>query len=100
MPKYQATLDISRAKALEILEDLATEGHQSRTKLERDADGTLKGWGITVHEGLPKSVKLPSPETVQKVYEAAKAIDAEKQPFGYFILAVTFGAMPLVDGAD
>ena len=50
---------------------------------------------------LPDEIRLPAPEQVAAFRSQARALVAkDRKPFGFVILAVIFGAMPLVDGAD
>ena len=105
MAEYWVRMDISRSAALKTLEELANPKSKLRRDLERNKQSARKALaakGIDVSEdSLPDTIKLPAPEQIATLRLQARAMVAsDRRPFGFFILAVVFGAMPLVDGAD
>ena len=102
MTEYWVKVDISRQKALQVLDELADPKSQLRKDLQkskRSAQAALSERGIEVATAsLPDRIRLPAPEQVADLRTQARAIVAkDRRPFGFFILAVCFGAMPLVD---
>jgi hypothetical protein len=105
MPEYWVKVDISRRDALRMLDELADPKSELRKRLQaskRSALTTLAERGIDVAEAsLPDKIRLPPPEHVAALRSHANALIAkDRKPFGFLVLAVCFGAMPLVDGAD
>jgi hypothetical protein len=105
MAEYWVKTDINRGKALAVLKELSTEGSELRTSLQknrRSAKQALADLGIEVSDAaFPKQVRLPPAEQVDAFRMQAQALVAkDRKPFAFVILAVIFGAMPLVDGAD
>lgn len=105
MTEYWVKVDISRQKALQVLDELADPKSQLRKDLQRSkrsAQAALSERGIEVATAsLPEKIRLPAPEHVASLRMQARAIVAQdRKPFGFFILAVCFGAMPLVDGPN
>jgi hypothetical protein len=105
MAEYWVKADISRGKALQVLKELSTEGSELRTSLQKNrglAKKRLADLGIEVSDAaFPKQVRLPPVEQVKDFRIQAQALIAkDRKPFAFVILAVVFGAMPLVDGAD
>jgi hypothetical protein len=104
-PEYWAKVSISREDALSMLDQLARKKSKLRTDLERSKESALAALsakGIEVNAAaLPSRIRLPAPEKVAVLREQAVAVIArDRKPFGFVVLAVVFGAMPLVDGAD
>ena len=105
MAEYWVAMDISRSAALRTLAELADPKSKLRRDLERNKQSARKALaakGIDVsYDSLPDTIKLPAPEQIATLRLQARAMVAsDRRPFGFFILAVVFGAMPLVDGAD
>jgi hypothetical protein len=105
MTEYWVKMDISRQKALGVLDELADPKSQFRKELQRSrrsAKAALAKRGIEVSEAsLPERIRLPAPEQVAAFRTQARATVArDRKPFGYAILFIVFGAMPLVDGAN
>jgi hypothetical protein len=105
MTEYWVKVDISRQKALAVLDELADPKSKLRKDLQRSkrsAQAALSERGIEVATAsLPDRISLPAPEQVAALRTHARAIVAkDRKPFGFFILAVCFGAMPLVDDAN
>jgi hypothetical protein len=105
MTEYWVKVDISRQKALQVLDELADPRSQLRKDLQkskRSAQAALSERGIEVATAsLPDRIRLPAPEQVAALRTQARAIVAkDRRPFGFFILAVCFGAMPLVDAPN
>jgi hypothetical protein len=105
MTEYWVKMDISRREALKVLDELADPRSQLRKRLQaskRSALAALSEHGIEVAEAsLPDKIRLPPPEAVAALRAQSRALIAkDRKPFGFLILAVCFGAMPLVDGAD
>ena len=103
--EYWVKMDISRSAALQLLDELANPRSSVRRRLEKDKRSALKvlaEHNIEVAESsLPDEIRLPAPEQVAAFRSQARALVAkDRKPFGFVILAVIFGAMPLVDGAD
>jgi hypothetical protein len=48
---------------------------------------------------LPETVTLPSPDTINALREVAQLWPESAGPFGFAILFVVFGAMPMVTGS-
>lgn len=105
MTEYWVKVDISRQKALQVLDELADPKSQLRKDLQKSkgsAKAALSERGIEVATAsLPDRIRLPAPEQVADLRTQARAIVArDRRPFGFFILAVCFGAMPLVDAPN
>jgi hypothetical protein len=105
MTEYWAALNISRTEALDVLKELATQGSQLRKDLhksKRSAQAALAAHNIYfASASLPDRIRLPEPGDVAQVRAAARALVAkDRRPFGWWILAVVFSAMPVVDCAD
>lgn len=105
MAEYWVKMDISRSAALKLLDELANPRSSVRRRLEKDprsAQKVLAEHGIEVAESsFPAKIRLPAPEQVAAFRMQARALVArDRKPFGFLVLAVVFGAMPLVDGAD
>jgi hypothetical protein len=105
MTEYWVKMDISRAEALRVLDELATPKSQLRTDLQKSkasARRALAKIGIEVAESsLPDRIRLPAPEQVAALRKEARALVArDKKPFGFAVLLAVFGAMPLTDDAD
>jgi hypothetical protein len=105
MAEYWVRMDISRSAALKTLEELSNPKSKLRRDLERSKQSARKALAaknIDVSEdSLPDKIVLPAPEQIAELRLQARAMVAsDRRPFGFFILAVIFGAMPLVDGAD
>jgi hypothetical protein len=105
MAEYWVRMDISRSAALKTLEELSNPKSKLRRDLEKSKQSARKALAaknIDVSEdSLPDVIKLPPPEQIATLRLQARAMVAsDRRPFGFFILAVVFGAMPLVDGAD
>jgi hypothetical protein len=105
MTEYWVKMDISRREALKVLDELADPRSQLRKRLQaskRSALAALSEHGIEVAEAsLPDKIQLPPPEAVAALRMQSRSLIAkDRKPFGFLILAVCFGAMPLVDGAD
>lgn len=105
MTEYWVKMEISREEALGVLDELATPESELRRRLEdgkASAKEALAEKGIEVAESsLPDEIVLPSPEQVAELRGQARAmVEKDKKPFGFAVLFVIFGAMPLVDDAD
>jgi hypothetical protein len=105
MAEYWVKMDISRRAALDVLDELATEKSELRRDLEKSkasARRALAERGIEVAESsLPDRIRLPAPDKVSALRTEARALVArDKKPFGFAVLLVVFGAMPLTDDAD
>jgi hypothetical protein len=104
MTEYWVKLDISRREALRMLDELSDPKSELRKRLQaskRSALAALSEHGIEVAEAsLPAKIRLPPPEHVAALRSHANALIAkDRKPFGFLVLAVCFGAMPLVDDA-
>lgn len=105
MTEYWVKVDISRQNALKVLDELANPKSKLRKELQgskRSARAALSARGIEVAEAsMPAKIRLPAPEQVASLrQEAQSLVRKDRKPFGFFILAVCFGAMPLVDGPN
>jgi hypothetical protein len=105
LAEYWVAMNISRSAALKTLAELADPKSKLRRDLQRSKQSALKALAernIYVSEAsLPDVIKLPDPEQIATLRLQARAmVGSDRRPFGFFILAVVFGAMPLVDGAD
>jgi len=105
MTEYWVKIDISRRNALKVLDELADPRSKLRKELQagkRSALAALSTRGIEVAEAsIPDRIRLPAPDQVAELRDQARTLVAkDRKPFGFFILAVCFGAMPIVDGAD
>jgi hypothetical protein len=105
MTEYWVKVDISRKNALAVLDELADPKSKLREDLQRSktsAQAALAARGIEVAAAsLPDKIRLPAPEKIAELKTHARALVAkDKKPFGFFVLASVFGAMPLVDGSD
>jgi hypothetical protein len=105
MTEYWAAVTIERDDAIEFLNELATEGSDLRGRLEagqESARDALGEKGIYVATAsIPEQIKLPPPEDVATLRDHAQAmVERGRGPFAWFILAVVFAAMPLVDAPD
>jgi hypothetical protein len=102
MTEYWAALEISRREALSVLKELAEPKSQLRKDLQkskRSAQGALAKHHIYVASAsLPDRIRLPAAEDVADLRARAQAlVGKDRKPFGWWILAVVFSAMPLVD---
>lgn len=105
MTEYWVKMEISRETALGVLDELAKGGSALRTRLEASrasAKEALAEIGIEVAESsLPDPIRLPAPEQVSALRGHALAmVERDRKPFGFAVLLVVFGAMPLADDAD
>jgi len=102
MTEYWAKVDISRRDALKTLDELADPRSKLRRQLQsskRSALRALAERGIEVSEAsLPDKITLPPPEEIAELKRhALRLVAKDRRPFGFFVLAACFGAMPLVD---
>ena len=105
MAEYWAKVDISRSQALKVLDELANPRSQLRKRLQgskRSALTALAEHGIEVSEAsLPDKIRLPPPEEVAAFARQSRSLIArDRKPFGFLIIVVCFGAMPLVDAPN
>jgi hypothetical protein len=105
MAEYWVRMDISRSAALKMLAELADPKSKLRRDLERNKQSARKALAernIDISEdSLPDVIRLPDPELVRALRMQAQAmVGSDRRPFGFFILGVVLGAMPVVDGAD
>jgi len=105
MTEYWAKVDISRREALKVLVELADPSSQLRRRLQgskRSALRALSEHGIEVSEAsLPDKIRLPAPEQVAAFsMQARELVAKDRKPFGFIIIIVCFGAMPLVDAPN
>ena len=102
MTEYWVKIDISRRNALKVLDELADPKSKLRKELQgskRSALAALGARGIEVAEAsLPDKIILPPPEQIAELKgQALRLVAKDRKPFGFFVLAACFGAMPLVD---
>jgi hypothetical protein len=105
MAKYKAEVDIDQERAIAVLDELATDGSPLREALEESkgsAQRALKEIGISVPQSsLPDEIKLPPPEQVAALRDLARGmVERGWWPFGWFVLATVFSAMPVVDAPE
>ncbi len=105
MTEYWVKVDISRREALKVLNELSEPKSQLRKRLQgskRSALAALSEHGIEVAEAsLPAKIQLPPPEQVAALRsQAVQAVGKDRKPFGFLVLVVCFGAMPLVDAPN
>jgi hypothetical protein len=105
MAEYWVRMDISRSAALKMFAELADEKSKLRRDLERNKQSARKALAArnidVSDDSLLDVIRLPSPEHVAALRMQARAmVGSDRRPFGFFILAVVLGAMPVVDGAD
>ena len=105
MTEYWVKMDINRQQALKMLDELADARSKLRKDLQRSrrsAQKALADRGIEVAEAsLPARIRLPSPDQVAAYRMQTRAIVAkDRKPFGFIIIIVCFGAMPLVDAPN
>jgi hypothetical protein len=93
----EVRLAISREKARQFLQDFVND-EEFRERLQREPRTVLFESRIDLTpESLPEEVTLPSPEAVSQLLELAEAMTEESaSPFGFIVLFVVFGAMPIV----
>jgi len=102
MTEYWAALEISRREALSVLKELADPSSQLRKDLQRgkrSAQAALAKHHIYVATAsLPDRVRLPAAEDIADLRARAQAlVGKDRGPFGWWVLAVVFSAMPLAD---
>jgi hypothetical protein len=96
---YQVKSSISRQKATEILERLARD-EGFRAEFEANPRQLLFEHHIDLStETLPETVTLPPPEIIEEMLDLTKKLEKSAQPFGFALLFVVFGAMPMIEGA-
>jgi hypothetical protein len=105
MTEYWVKVDISRRDALKTLDELADPRSKLRRQLQsskRSALRALAERGIDVAEAsLPDKITLPPPEEIAQLKRhALRLVAKDRKPFGFFVIAACFGAMPLVDAPD
>ena len=105
MTEYWVRIEISRRDALKTLDELADPRSKLRRQLQsskRSALRALAERGIEVAEAsLPDKITLPPPEQIAELKShALRLVAKDRKPFGFFVLAACFGAMPLVDAPD
>jgi hypothetical protein len=104
MTEYWVKVDISRRDALRVLDELSKPRSALRNRLQkskRSALTTLSDLGIEIAEAsMPDRIRLPPPEQCAAFRDQAKTLVArDRRPFGFVIIILMFGAMPLVDDA-
>jgi len=99
--EYWVRIEISRRDALKTLDELADPRSKLRRQLQsskRSALRALAERGIEVAEAsLPEKITLQIAELKS---QALRLVAKDRKPFGFFVLAACFGAMPLVDAPD
>jgi hypothetical protein len=98
--RYEVKATISRRKAQELIEKLASDD-EFRAKFEAKPRTVLFEHRIDVSpESLPETVTLPPKEKIRELIPVAyDLVDESASPFGFLLLFVVFGAMPVVTGA-
>ena len=102
MARYEVKLDIERDAAARLLQKLANADDPLRAELERgkqQAHEALKREGIEVSlDSLPDRINLPPASKVADFHtRVSSLVERDAQPFGFALLVVVFGAMPLVE---
>jgi putative modified peptide len=96
---YEIKASISREKARELIELLATDD-DFRARFQENPRSILFEYRIDVsHQTLPETVTLPEKKAIQQLLSLAESIVPESaSPFGLLALFVVFGAMPVRTG--
>jgi hypothetical protein len=98
--RYEVKSSISRHKARELL-TLLREDDAFRDEFTRNPRKILFEYRIDLSpDSLPETVSLPSKEAIGSLLDLGESIVEESaSPFGFLLLFVVFGAMPMVEGA-
>jgi hypothetical protein len=98
--RYEVRSSITREKAQAIIRQLA-EDDEIRAKFEKHPRTFLFEHRIDVTpESLPETITLPPKEKIAELIELAEELAGPTaSPFGFLLLFVVFGAMPVVTGA-
>jgi putative modified peptide len=96
---YRIKADISREKAISLIERLATDD-DFRAEFAANTRTILLDHRIDVSpETLPEEITLPDKEAIARLLEHARTMVPESaSPFGLLALFVAFGAMPVITG--
>lgn len=96
---YEIKADISRDKAIELINKLA-EDEDFRARFEESPRTLLFEYRIDVSpETLPERITLPEPDAIRELLSLGQSIIPESaSPFGLLALFVVFGAMPVRTG--
>lgn len=93
---YRIEANISRNAARKLLADLATKD-KFRAQVENAPIETLRDFGLIVEgDELPETVTLPPKrEIAHLLYTGDSVVPEDASPFGWLVLFVVFGAMPV-----
>jgi hypothetical protein len=100
LPYENITVGITRADAHALIEKLCTDDDE-RAEFESNTREWLERNGITVPEGaLPDEVTLPPSEDLEEFLALLneKIVPEQASPFGFALLILAFGAMPVQIG--
>jgi hypothetical protein len=101
LPYENIRVDITRAQAHELIEKLITDEGGFRSEFETNTWEVLKRHGIDCErEALPEEITLPAPEDIQAFLTVLneRIVPEEASPFGFALMILAFGAMPVLIG--
>ncbi len=95
--RYEVRSSISRHTAEELINRLAND-ETFRKRFEANPRTVLFEHRIDVTpESLPEKVTLPPADKIKELLPVATAlVDETASPFGFLLLFIVFGAMPVV----
>ena len=98
--RYQVKSSITREKAQEIIQRLA-EDDEFRAQFEASPRTFLFEHRVDVSpESLPETITLPPKDKIRELIPLAEdLVGPTASPFGFLLLFIVFGAMPVVTGA-
>ena len=100
-PPYEnITVKITRARAHELIQDLIDKP-EFREEFETNTWEALQAAGIECRrEDLPEEVRLPAPEDLDELLRLLneKIVSPDASPFGFVLMVLAFGAMPVLIG--
>jgi putative modified peptide len=100
LPYENITVAITRAEAHALIEQLCTDD-EVRAEFETNTREVLERNGISVpEEAMPESVTLPPKEDIEEFLTLLneKLVPEQASPFGFALLILAFGAMPVQIG--
>ncbi len=100
LPYENIRVDITRADAHALIEQLINDA-EVRARFESNPRQLLKRHGIDVPaEALPEEITLPPKESIEEFLTLLneKLVPEQASPFGFALLILAFGAMPVQIG--
>src|SRR5262245_35328827 len=100
LPYENIRINITRSQAHELIEQLMPD-EGARTRFENETWEVLREIGIDCErEALPDEVRLPAPEDLEAFLTLLdeKIVPEGASPFGFVLMILAFGAMPIQTG--